>query len=350
KVVRNIPIIFEPKLLEQTCEGKFVFEANLFGKTPSDVDIFWYDETGELVGREPILTPKSYGTFSLEVRPKGSLLCPMPNKKEFVVLKPVLELEGKLTATPFCSDGENVTVSFSTDFAQVSKIIWYVRDFNGNLAFLRNFSGQKEIVVSKEGTYEIEIYNNNGCLLGRDAIMVMRSMDESRPEVEESYTICPALGRDNGINPGNFQNYEWSLDGKLVSEEATFSPSSAGNYFLTVTNFEGCTYSASFEVKVECEVMVTHTTGMRANDGQRPFKVFSNPLVDEVSVWIYNNWGQLVYQCNKHNLSKSNESCEWYGDFNGQTIQPGTYAVKIIYKSNYENITKSIWSSVTAVD
>jgi flagellar hook assembly protein FlgD len=89
---------------------------------------------------------------------------------------------------------------------------------------------------------------------------------------------------------------------------------------------------------------------MSTKDSQRPFRVYSNPLVDEIGVWIYNNWGQLVYQCNKQNLTAGNELCEWYGDFNGQTIETGTYAVKIIYKNNVENITKSIWSSVTVVD
>jgi hypothetical protein len=175
-------------------------------------------------------------------------------------------------------------------------------------------------------------------------------MDQSRPEVEDSYTLCPALGMDEGINPGDFQKYSWTLNGKTVSNESVFSPSKSGPYTITVTNFDGCTYSASFEVIVECEVQVTHTTGMSTKDIQRPFKVYSNPLVDEVGVWIYNKWGQLVYQSTPQNQTSGNVACEWYGDFNGQPIEIGTYAVKIIYKNSIENITKTIWSSVTVVD
>ncbi|MCH6235572.1 gliding motility-associated C-terminal domain-containing protein [Cognataquiflexum rubidum] len=350
EVVGNSPISFEPKLSEQTCGGKLIFEAYLFGKSAAEVDVFWYNELGALVGNEQFLTPETYGIFTLEVRPKGSYPCPAPNSKEFEVIKPIIAVEGSLSATPFCSEGENVTVSLEANFGLVSKIQWYYRDFNGNLVLLKNFNGQREIVVSKEGTYEVEIFNKLGCTVGKDVLMVMRSMDESRPQVEETYLICPSLGSDQGINPGNFQKYEWVLNGRLLSEEAVFSPTVGGKYILTVTNSDGCTFSTAFEVLVECKVQVIHTTGMSTKDSQRPFRVYSNPLVNEVGVWIYNNWGQLVYQCSKQNLTAGNELCEWYGDFNGQTIETGTYAVKIIYKNNVENITKSIWSSVTVVD
>ena len=349
-IIKFAPVNFEPQIFEQDCEGKLVFEATLFGKDAAEVAIFWFNEIGVLVGTEQFLTPETYGMFSLEVRPKGSYPCPAPNTKKFEVTKPIVALEGNLSSTPFCSEGENVTVSLETDFNLVSKITWYFRDFSGNMVWLRNFTDQKEIVVSKEGTYEVEVFNNLGCLLGRDVIMVMRSMDESRPEVEETYLICPALGLDEGIDPGNFQKYEWILNGKLVSEEAVFSPSERGNYTLAVTNPEGCKYAVTFEVLVECKVQVTHTTGMSTKDSQRPFRVYSNPLVDEVGVWIYNNWGQLVYQCANQNLTSGNKPCEWFGDFNGKTIETGTYAVKIIYKNNIENISKSILSSVTVVD
>lgn len=350
QVVRTDSFNFEPQISDQTCEGKLVFEANLFGKPVSEVDIFWYNENGALVGNDQFLTPETYGLFSLEVRPKGSYPCPAPNSKAFEVIKPIIAVEGSLSSTPFCTEGENVTVSLEADFELVSKIQWYFRDFNGNLVWLKNFNGQKEIVVSKEGTYEVEIFNKLGCIVGKDVLMVMRSMDESRPEVEERYLICPALGSAEGINPGNFQKYEWVLNGKLLSEEAVFSPSESGDYILTVTNSDGCKFSTTFEVLVECKVEVIHTTGMSTKDSQRPFRVYSNPLVDEVGVWIYNNWGQLVYQCSQQNLTSGNKVCEWYGDFNGQTIETGTYAVKIIYKNNIENISKSIWSSVTVVD
>jgi hypothetical protein len=350
QVKRTEPVNFEPQISEQTCDGKLIFEANLFGKSAAEVDIFWYNELGALVGNEQFLTPETYGVLILEVRPKGSYPCPAPNSKEFEVIKPIIAVEGSLSSTPFCSEGENVTVSLEADFRLVSKIQWYYRDFNGNLVWLKNFNGQREIVVSKEGTYEVEIFNKLGCTVGKDVLMVMRSMDESRPQVEETYLICPSLGSNQGINPGNFQKYEWILNGNLVSEEAVFSPTESGNYILTVTNSDGCAFSTAFEVLVECKVQVIHTTGMSTKDSQRPFRVYSNPLVDEIGVWIYNNWGQLVYQCNKQNLTAGNELCEWYGDFNGQTIETGTYAVKIIYKNNVENITKSIWSSVTVVD
>ena len=106
----------------------------------------------------------------------------------------------------------------------------------------------------------------------------------------------------------------------------------------------------SFEVKEECVFQVRHTTGMSTKDVSRPFKVYSNSLVDQIEVYIFNNWGQMVFHCTKQNFDTGMDSCEWNGEFNGQSIQPGNYSVKIIYKNNFENISKSIISSVTVVD
>ena len=350
QVQRTVPVNFEPEIFEENCEGKLVYAVNLFGKSSNEVDIFWYNENGELVGTEEFLSPETFGVFELEVRPKGSFQCPEPNKRKFEVLQPLLELEVKLGSTPFCADAENVIISLEADEKASFMVDWFFTDFNGNRTSLEAYKNLKEIVVSEQGTYEVEITNQKGCFLGRDVVLVMKSMDENRPHVEESYIICPSLENTRAIDPGAFLQYQWILDGNLVSNESIFSPVLGGNYTLTVTNFEGCSFTTLFEVKEECAVQVRHTTGMSTKDSSRPFKVYSNSLVDEIDVSIYNNWGQLVFQCSKQNISSGNDSCEWFGEFNGQTIQRGNYAVKIIYKNNFENISRTIQSSITVVD
>ncbi|MCS4436550.1 gliding motility-associated C-terminal domain-containing protein [Aquiflexum gelatinilyticum] len=350
QVVKNASVDFEPEIFEQNCEGKLVYSANLFGKPTAEVDIFWYNEVGELVGTEEFLSPQSFGIFELEVRPKGSFACPEPNKKEFEISKPILALEGKLVSSPYCPDTESVSITLEANLSPSIIINWFFTDFNGNRISLVNFLNQNEIVVSQEGTYEVEMRNHLGCLLGSDLILLMKSMDENRPQVEENYIICPSLGNVVSINPGSFLKYEWFLNGVLVNDQPTFSPSEKGSYKLTVTSFEGCLFTTSFEVKEECVFQVRHTTGMSTKDVSRPFKVYSNSLVDQIEVYIFNNWGQMVFHCTKQNFDAGMDSCEWNGEFNGQSIQPGNYSVKIIYKNNFENISKSIISSVTVVD
>ncbi|MGC5198737.1 hypothetical protein, partial [Aphanothece microscopica] len=173
-------------------------------KPAEEVDIFWFNEVGELVGTEEFMSPQTFGIFELEVRPKGSLSCPEPNKKKFEVIQPILELEGKLVASPYCSDTESVSITLEAILSPSVKINWFFTDFNGNRVSLVNSSNHKEIVVSQEGTYEVEMRNHLGCLLGSDLILLMKSMDENRPQVEENYIICPSLGNVVSINPGSF--------------------------------------------------------------------------------------------------------------------------------------------------
>lgn len=341
---------FEPELYEKDCDGRLVFRANLFGTDISEVDIFWFDEKGEVAGNEEFFEPISYGEFSLEVRPKGSRGCPAPNMVSFEVIKPVVELDARLNATPFCPGNETVTLTLEGDLNQASNINWYFSDHSGRYSILEDFSGQNKIVVSEEGTYEVEVFNDTDCLLLKDLILVVKSMDDVRPEVSDKYRICAQLEIAEVIDPGIFSFYQWYLESDLISEDPTFSPKVAGNYTLTVTSFEGCDYTAVFRVVEECNVEVKHPTGMKVNDTERPFLVYTNYLVDQLDIWIYNKWGQLVYHCSKTNLSQGEPYCIWYGDLNGETIQPGSYSVKMTYRNNSEKISNSTFSNLMVLE
>jgi hypothetical protein len=169
-----------------------------------------------------------------------------------------------------------------------------------------------------------------------------------RPEVEPVYNICVKFGETTEINPGSFQAYQWILESRILSEAAVFSPQEVGNYTIRVTSWEGCTFEQEFRVAEECEMKVTHTTGMKLGDPQRTFRIYQNPLVGTLDVWIYNNWGQLVFFGS--NADARQNFIEWDGLLNGSNVQPGTYAVKIRYKNNFENDEKFIWSSLTILE
>jgi flagellar hook assembly protein FlgD len=119
-------------------------------------------------------------------------------------------------------------------------------------------------------------------------------------------------------------------------------------YFIS--HFTYCQYSTEFLVKETCELMIQITTGMKVNDVEMPFLVYTNSLVNRMDIWIYNTWGQLIYSCSKDDLKEGERYCIWYGDFNGVYIQTGAYSVKISVKNNSDKAPKNFYRSLLVIE
>ncbi len=337
-VIVNKPIPFTPILFSEDCLGQKIYQARLTGANPDDALFYWYDEIGNLIGTEQFLTlDGTFGTFSLEVQPKNSLPCDL-QPIEFEVTEPILSLDVTLQTAPFCPDAPNSLITLETDFEQVSTIEWWFTDLNGNRSELVNQKNQSEILAINEGTYEARVFNDLPCLLGSDLVLVMRSMDQVRPEVKEIYQICPKYDIAPVINPGSFSVYEWYHEGTLVSTSPTFKPLLIGNFELVVYSDEGCPYSTTFVTEEECELKVIFPNAIELGNPDKEFLVYTNYLIDELEVYIFNKWGQIIFQCIQTGLITEESTCYWDGTFNGKTIPIGSYAVRL----NYKNLEKGI--------
>ncbi|UJP64323.1 gliding motility-associated C-terminal domain-containing protein [Mongoliitalea daihaiensis] len=350
QVTQKNAIPFSPELVDQSCDGTLTYSAELFGTSSSETDFLWYGPDGSLLGEMEFFQPQENGIYELEVRPQGSLVCPEPNRISFEVIMPVTELDGSLSVAFYCPNAPFTTVTLDADLEQVTRIQWYFTNLQGDRTTLDDFFGQSEIIAIEEGFYRVETFNALDCPLGADEVLVQRSTDDLRPQINENYTICAQFGLFVTINPGSFSEYQWFFNGELVSESSTFEPRSAGSYDLIVTSVEGCDFSASFEVVEECKLQIRHTTGMQPNNDKLPFEIYANFLIDEIEVWIYNHWGQLVYHCLNQNNDGETPSCSWMGVLNGEKILQGTYAVKIRYKNNFENIDRTEFGSLIVID
>lgn len=346
------PVTFEPELLSEDCEGNLVYTANVFGEDPELLDFYWYAPNGDLISQNQLLQPTIYGEIQLDVRRKGSLECPGPIKS-ILIEEPVISLDVTLDAQPttICPDLGFTYISLNADLERVEETIkWFYTDAQGNRVERDEFENEPDIVVQDVGIFEVEVYNHIGCLLGSDQVEIQVSVDEVRPITEEEYVFCLSFGEAPEINPGEFSFYEWYLDGRLVHEESTLSPTEAGDYTLTVTSFEGCRYTTEFTVREVCELQLAYPTAIEHGNPFKNFVIYPNYLVDELSVWVYNKWGQLIFYCTDSALFDKKETCVWDGTFEGQNIPYGTYAVKIQYKNRNEEGYKSVFSSITVLE
>jgi PKD repeat protein len=345
----NTKIPFTPELIQETCDGTKIYQANLGAINPATADFTWFDESGNIIGTSEFLTLKYYGNFALDVQPKGSIPCdqiPVP----FFVETPLLEVPVSIFSDPLCPDAAFTVITATSQFELVNRIEWWFTDLNGVEKQLASETDRKEILALEEGTYEVRILNSLYCLLGFDKILVMRSMDAVRPEVKENYLVCPRYEIAETINPGQFASYEWYHEGILVSTNSTYKPLLIGNFELIVFSAEGCAYQATFVTEEECELKVSFPNAIQPGNPDKQFLIYTNYLIDELEVFIFSKWGEVIFQCANSELISEASTCPWDGTFAGKGIPPGSYAIRINYKNLEKNISKYYIGSVLVIE
>jgi len=342
------PIDFSAVLFEENCEGLIIYQAE-FDADISEVEIYWYDSGFNLLEEGEFFQPSFSGGFYLEVKPQGSLSCPDPFYF-FEVELPVLAVDLSLSGGFICEDPGFTLLSVETDLGSIDRLVWFVDDENGTNTELPQFENEVTVAVDIEGLYTVQALNRIGCVIAEDQILVLRSLDEIRPILEESYIICPFFEAIESIDPGLFELYEWFLNGELVFTDRVFTPVESGNYMLRVTNLDGCQFSENFTVVENCKFQVVYPNAVQPSNPQKDFKIYSNFLVDDLKVWIYNKWGQLLFHCSDADIFDKKASCPWNGTFEGEKLPTGIYVLKIQYKNRNNDAYESITDTIFIVD
>lgn len=349
EVTLNEPVQFSPNLEDLSCTGIYEYSAEISNYPVSDVDIFWRDQSGNLIGSDQTLILSSYGTYSLEVQPKGSIPCQI-QPITFDVPAPVLSINVDIIAETLCPDQPDASLTVNADLSEISTIEWWFTDIDNNRSKLPTEPTQEEILARNEGTYEVLLSNQFGCLLGRDQVLVLRSTDSVRPVVEESYQICPRYEIGPQINPGSFAGYEWYFQDNLVSTSPTYKPNQIGTYNLIVYSSEGCAYETMFLTEEECELRVAFPNAIQPGNPDKPFLIYTNYLIDELEIWIFSKWGEVIFHCQKTELISEESTCNWDGYLDGQKIPPGSYAYRIKYRNIEKNISDNQLGSILIIN
>ncbi|HSF52715.1 MAG TPA: gliding motility-associated C-terminal domain-containing protein, partial [Algoriphagus sp.] len=317
--------------------------------SPDSVEYSWRDPSGILVSSTANLITSNYGTYSLEVQPKGSIPCQI-EPFNFEIPVPVLSVETNIIAQPLCPDQPNASLTVEADLSEISTIEWWYTDFNNSRIRLLSESNKEEILATNEGTYEVILKNQFDCFMGSDQVLVLRSSDQVRPIVEESYQICPRYEIAPVINPGSFAGYEWYFGDNLVSTSPTFKPFQIGTYRLVVFSTEGCAYETTFETLEECELRVNFPNAIQPGNPDKPFLIYTNYLIDELEIWIFSKWGEVIFHCKNTQLLTEESTCIWDGYFDGQKVPPGSYAYRINFKNLEKNISNEQLGSILVIN
>ena len=187
-----------------------------------------------------------------------------------------------------------------------------------------------------------------GCDLGRANGVVAKSVIIP-PVIPTSITICALEGVTESIDPGDYDNYSWQLNGEEISQDAVFTPTLPGIYTLVVSDNLGCEYIATMEVIEDCALKISFPNGVVLDDPTRNFILYANEYIDYVEVYIYNRWGELIFYCDHENVEPAQAFCPWDGQLNGKFVPNGTYAVVVKLTSEDQNITQKITKAITVI-
>jgi hypothetical protein len=283
------------------------------------------------------------GDYVVEVA--NELGCAVPDPDTYEISSG--EEEVTLSSAGFCGGVVETEITAEADVSQVAEIEWY--NVVGTTKNLIPAENELNLTVQSPGTYEVQLLNDVGCLLGSEQITINQS-DSQPPVLADSYEICNASNDLVTLDVGDWETYEWSKDGTLVSSDPSFTPVEEGNYELLVVDEEGCEYSLTFTVTEICEVNVVYPNAIRPGDPDRNFLIYTTGRIDSLSVLIYNRWGELIYFCEQENITENLTVCSWDGLVNGSTVPSGTYPVVVKFTNERQNIDKIIRDAIVVIE
>ncbi|HRK55320.1 MAG TPA: PKD domain-containing protein [Cyclobacteriaceae bacterium] len=235
-----------------------------------------------------------------------------------------------LMSTPACDDDLPFTLTASSVASGVS-YSWFV---DGNAIPNENTAS---LARTDEGTYRVEI-SKSVCTASSQIRVIKAPIPVGN--LPNRVIICddpdnndPAT-RQVDLDPGSFSQYEWFKNELTTGNtNQVFTADSEGLYMVNITNSFGCVAPDQTEVLSQCIPKLVAPNAFRPTsslDSNREFSVFSFFITDDFEVFIYNRWGELVFQSNDRFF-------KWNGTYNnsGQPLPSGSYAYVIKYVSTF---------------
>ncbi len=246
----------------------------------------------------------------------------------------VLQINGiinaSLTSTPPCEDGQPFTLTATTTATGVT-YAW----FRNNTVITGLITSS--ITQTENGTYRVDV--SKGSCTASSSLTIAKSPIPVG-NLPDRVIICnDPDNKDETTNhvdldPGDFTSYNW-LKNELPLSYTTrvFTATSEGLYEVELTNSFACKAKDQTEVRNECIPKLVAPNAFRPGSNvvdNRNFFVLSFFITEDFEIFIYNRWGEMVFQSNDRHF-------KWNGGYNNSSaiLPGGTYAYIIRYVSAF---------------
>jgi gliding motility-associated-like protein len=271
------------------------------------------------------------GSYNISVREAGALGCVQTDSLTLV------PLEVTITAEPNCN--VNGLIQLTAEASITEDVTFQWQDADGNI-----ISGESTafLDVTETGTYFVNVTDVNGNCSSSDFIDVLVvPIPEEDLLLDMQALICsldtdPEKGTIE-LDPGVFDTYEWRQEGVegVISTERLLLVSGAGAFVVQLFNGSTCV-NDKIVIEDDCRPTVIAPNAFTPNqDGVNDaFSVFPNEYVTEYAIFIFDRWGEMVFQSDDQDFL-------WDGIYRGQLLPTGTYAYKMVFRSSLD-ATQSI--------
>ncbi len=331
-VVDTRDIIFDASVTPGIAQSDACEDAVILSATPSGPFTYRWFRGGvfqsSLLGQQISVGPADNGSnFNVQiVNAVNGCVFDSPIQTVNVV-GPVT---ATLASTPACDDDQPFVLTAGTTATGVA-YTWF---FNES-----EIPDEASATLSRteDGTYRVEI-SKSVC----DASAQIQVIKAPVPvgNLPNRVIICddpensdPATSQVD-LDPGTFSAYSWFKNELTLGfTDQLFTADSEGIYHVDITNSFGCVSRDETEVLSQCIPKLVAPNAFRPTSStasNREFSVFSFFITDDFEIFIYNRWGELVYQSNDRFF-------RWNGTYNnaGQPLPGGSYAYIIKFVSSF---------------
>lgn len=141
------------------------------------------------------------------------------------------------------------------------------------------------------GIYNVSVTDANNCVRSFDFSLVYQKVE--KPDLGKDLVLCSRS--DYILNPGDYQQYNWTLNNKTVSTDSVLNVTQLGTYIVNVETDEQCLGTDSVNVDFTSDELLSDflmTTQAYAGDTIMLVEI-SRPIPDSVK-WIMPSEGRLI--------------------------------------------------------
>jgi gliding motility-associated-like protein len=310
EAVNNLRIT--PTIVNARCTQPTAGTINIVATSGTPVSYSWTNTAGMAIGiNAALINNLSPGKYNVKVIDNTGCETKLDN----ITVGIIPERFVNLGSDGIKCIGDTVILTPNSPVLVGNQYVWTTADTT------------KTIVVSKNGTYKVNVTNSlTGCTDADD--VKIEFVPRPVYEITKEVPLCEIDGRPALLIIRGAPNlsYLWLRN---EQREPRISVSQAGFYPVRISNPEGCVLTDTAKVLVRCEPQIYVPEVFTPNgDGQNDkLDLFGDHFLD-FEFRVFNRWGEVIFYTN-------DISQKWDGTFKGTAYPPMSYAWTVSFRPDY---------------